>query len=224
MHATQEALNAQEKPQRFQFLYDLDDYFCENYANYDKLCVIEGYRMPKMQATERRADGRLYSYTLPAKTMRLAKQEKREEILASLKSKIVDKSFSFSFEPSGFFQLLEKNKKYSFKNVLGEVLRKNSVTAEEVFESLSIDEDVWKKICSGHYLPTKNLIFSIALIARISYEDACLLLETRGMEFDYTLERDVVVSYLLKQKVFNTDMVMAAFEEYAVENLFIKAL
>ena len=108
--------------------------------------------------------------------------------------------------------------------MLGEVLRKNSVTAEEVFENLSIDESIWKKIYSGHYLPTKNLIFSIALIARISYEDACLLLETRGMEFDYTLEREVVVSYLLKQKVFNADMVRAAFEEYAVENLFVKWL
>lgn len=211
----------QENTQKFGFLSDLDEYFCEKYANYDRLCVIDGYRMPKMQATERREDGRLYSYTLPAETMRLAKQEKRMEILAILKSKITDKSFSFSFEPAGFFERLAKNKKYSFKNVLAEVLRKNSVTSEEVGASLSIDKTTWKKICSGDYLPTKNLIFSIALIARVSYEDACLLLGTCGMEFDYTLEREVVVSYLLKQNVFNTNMVKVALEEYGVENLFV---
>ena len=106
----------QETQTKFGFLSDLDDYFCENYANYDKLCVIEGYRVPKMQATERREDGRLYSYTLPASTMRLAKQENRAEILEVLKSKIKDKNFSFSFEPAGFFTRLLKYKKYSFKH------------------------------------------------------------------------------------------------------------
>lgn len=211
----------QETQTKFGFLSDLDDYFCENYANYDKLCVIEGYRVPKMQATERREDGRLYSYTLPASTMRLAKQENRAEILEVLKSKIKDKNFSFSFEPAGFFTRLLKYKKYSFKSILSEVLRKSSVTAEELGAELSIDQKIWKKICSGDYLPTKNLIFSIALIARTTYEDACDLLATCGMEFDYTLEREVVVSYLLKQKIFNKDMMQAAFAEYSVSNLFI---
>ena len=205
----------------FGFLSDLDDYFCENYANYDKLCVLDGYRMPKMQATERRGDGRLYSYTLPANTMRLAKQENREKLLEDLKSKIKDKNFSFSFEPAGFFTRLLKNKKYSFKSVLGDVLRKSSLTAEELGKGLSIEQKVWNKICSGDYLPAKNLIFSIALAARTTYEDACDLLAACGMEFDYTLEREVVISYLLKQKIFNKDMMQAAFVEYAVSNLFI---
>ncbi len=211
----------QEQTANFAFISDLDEYFCENYANYDKLCVLDGYRMPKMQATERREDGRLYSYTLPANTMRLAKQENREQLLSALKEKITDKSFSFSFEPAGFFDRLSKHKKYSFKSVLAEVLRKSSVTAEEIGKELSIDEDVWKKICSGDYLPTKNLIFSIALTARATYEDARYLLAARGMEFDYALEREVVVSYLLKQKVFNKDMIKTAFSEYSVSNLFI---
>ena len=79
-------------------------------------------------------------------TKRLAKQEKCEEILAILKSQITDKSFSFSFEPTKFFELLQKNKSYSFKSVLAEVLRKNSVTAEEVGKELSIDQKVWTKI------------------------------------------------------------------------------
>ena len=43
-----------------------------------------------------------------------------------------------------------------------------------------------------------------------------------GLEFDYTIEREVVISYLLKQKIFNSEMIKAAFEEYNVENLFIK--
>lgn len=220
-NAVKGACMNQQKTQKFGFITDLDDYFCENFANYDRLCVIEGYRMPKMQATERRADGRLYAYTLPAETMRLAKQEKREQILEILKKQITDKSFSFSFEPAGFFARLKKNGKYSFKTALLEVLRKSSITAEELGKNLTIDQTTWKKICSGDFLPTKNMIFSIALTARASYEDTTYMLATRGMEFDYTIEREVVISYLLKQSVFNEGMVKAALEEYSVRNLFI---
>ena len=56
---------------------DFDGYFCEKYANYDKLCVLPGYKMPLMQASEVDAFGRTRAYTLPADTMRLALQEKK---------------------------------------------------------------------------------------------------------------------------------------------------
>ena len=40
-----------------EFILALDEYFCEKYENYDKLCIIDGYKMPKMQTTEVR-DGK----------------------------------------------------------------------------------------------------------------------------------------------------------------------
>ena len=83
----------------YDFIADLDEYFCETYANYDKLCVLPGYVMPVMQRSEVREDGRTYAYTLPANTMRLANQEKKAEILAELKKRMTDVTFSF-FLPS----------------------------------------------------------------------------------------------------------------------------
>ena len=74
----------------------------------------------------------------------------------------------------------------------------------------------------GVYIPTKNLIYSLALLGGFSYDDTVYLLAMCGLEFDYTIEREVVISYLLKQKIFNSEMIKAAFEEYNVENLFIK--
>lgn len=208
----------------FEFITDLDDYFCENYANYDKICILPGYRMPKMQATERRADGREYAYTLPASTMRLGAQENKAELLKKLKSKMEDKSFSFSFVPASFSLLLTRFSKSAFCKLMLAMLAKYSLTAEEAKKELAIDEKTWKRICNGSYLPTKNLIFSLVLTARMSYEDTRKLLAYCGMEFDYTLEREVVISYLLKQKVFNQEMIKAAFEEYNVSNLFIEWL
>lgn len=31
----------------FDFIEDLDEYFCEKYANYDHICILKGTKCPK---------------------------------------------------------------------------------------------------------------------------------------------------------------------------------
>ncbi|MBQ8295265.1 MAG: hypothetical protein IJX87_02390 [Clostridia bacterium] len=206
----------------YDFIADLDEYFCKKYANYDKLCVLSGYKMPTMQATEEREDGRTYAYTLPPETMSLANQENKTELLAALKAQLVDKTFSFSFIPYGFFTWV-KNKfsKYAFYKSLHLAFQKYSVTKEAALENLNIEKEVWDGICNGKFQPTKNLLFSFALTAQVSFEDTEKLLGLCGYEFDYTFEKDVVVAYLLTHNVFNRGMIDAALSEYKIDNLFI---
>ena len=96
------------------------------------------------------------------------------------------------------------------------------MTAEEAGKRLTIDEGIWKKIVKGAYVPTKNLVFSLALTANLEYADAKQLLIGIGEAFDYTEVRDTVIAYLLFKKITNDEMKKAALEEYRVENLFIK--
>ncbi len=207
----------------YDFLADLDEYFCEKYANYDRLCILPGYVMPTMQRSEVRADGRTYAYTLPADTMNLAKQEKKVELLAELKKRMVDITFSFSFKPNGWFrQIANRFRKITPKKTLASLLEKYGVSAQEALEGLSISEEIWTGICKGKFNPTKNLIFSLALVLHFSFEDTELLLAVCDYELDYTLVKDVVIAYLLTSKVYNADMVQAALTEYKVDNLFIK--
>ena len=206
----------------FDFIADLDNYFCEKYANYDKICILPGYRMPKMHASEVRADGRTYAYTLPANTMRLATQEKRDELLVALKKQLSDKTFSFSFNPLGFFaRMKNKNFKFGFVKWLAEVLGHYNLTAEQAGECLSIDKEIWRGICKGKYLPSKNLIFSLALGTHMNFEDLENLLAVCGYELDYAVPKDVVIAYLINNKVYNSEMRKAAFAEYKVDNLFL---
>ena len=209
----------------FDFIADLDEYFCEKYANYDKLCVLPGYRMPKMQTSEVRADGRTYAYTLPANTMRLALQENKAELLAKLKEQVYDKTFSFSFRPLGFFARLKNRfSPRGYLKFLRAVLLKYNLKLEDVAEELDVSDEIWKGICKGKYLPTKNLIFSLALTAHINIDDMKNLLVFCGYELDYAIVKDVVISYLVEQKVFNEGMRERALSEYKVRNLFIKEL
>ena len=208
---------------QFQFISDLDGYFAEKYANYDKLCVLKGYEMPKMQETKRLEDGRDYSYTLPASTMRLAKQKNCEALLKQLKESFFDSTFSFSFRPLSFFERMrDKFNKTSFQKVFPEVLKRKSVTVDQVKSALTVDETTWKRILNGRYYPTKNLLFSIALAVGLSDEDLKDLMSVCDCELEFTLPKDVVVAYLVTRNVKNPLMIQEALKEYKIGNLFIK--
>lgn len=207
----------------YDFIADLDEYFCEKYANYDKLCVLNGYKMPLMQASEVDEFGRTRAYTLPANMMRLALQENKRDLLAQLKSKMTDVTFSFSFEPISFFASLKsKFSKYGFTKNFKRMLAKYGIDEKEAAENLDVDEEIWKNICRGKFQPSKNLIFSLALTAQFSFDDTEELLAYCNQEFDFTIVKDVVISYLLYNKVYSPVMIQEALEEYKVSNLFIK--
>jgi hypothetical protein len=155
--------------------------------------------------------------------MRLALQEKKGELLASLKAKMGDTTFSFSFRPMGFFaSLRSKYNKYGFTKNFKRILAKYGVSEEEAFSNLDVDEEIWKNICKGKFLPTKNLIFSLALTAQFSFDDTEELLAYCDEEFDYAIVKDVVISYLLQNRVYVPKMICTALEEYKVANLFLK--
>ena len=208
---------------RFDFIEDLDGYFCEKYANYDKICVLPGYRMPRMQETKVDAYGRKYSYTLPAETMCLAKQEKCAELLVELKSRMSDKNFSFTFRPLGFFQRIsEALSKNSFPKKLKEVCRRHNADPNLLAEGLEIDPAIWNRILKGEFYPSKPLLFAMGLSAHFTHQETKLLLGASGYVFDFENVTDTVVSYLLLKEIYNKEMVQAAFEEYKVSPLPIK--
>lgn len=207
----------------YEFIEDLNGYFCEKYANYDKICVMEGYIMPKMQATKRLPDGRDFAYTLPQNTMRLSLQENKAEILEKLKATFFDSDFSFSFRTLGLFEKLRLNRRpNAFKKVFEECMRHKNLTLDDLLLYLDVDKKIMENIVKGNYYPTKNLIFSIAFVGHLSLDDTLALLESAGLELDYTKFRDVVFSYLLSKEIYNGEMVNTALNEYHVSNLFLK--
>ena len=208
---------------KFEFIADLDEYFCEQYANYDKLCVLPGYRMPKMQETREDEFGRKYSYTLPANTMSLVGQEKKTELLAELKNRMSDKNFSFSFRPLGFFSYVSDSfSKTSFKKIFAEIARQHSVDPKTVGQWLAIDPVIWKKILKWSFYPSKNLIFATAVAMHLNYRETKMLLNVCDYDFQFEEVQDTVMSYLLSRGVYNAEMVRAALEEYKLQPLLLK--
>ncbi len=202
---------------------DLDEYFCKKYANYDKLCVLPGYQMPKMQDSKIGADGRTYTYTLPAENMSLIRQANKDELLKALKSRMFDSTFSFSFTVLPFFRRVGNVfKKWTSGKVLRDLLERHGLTMETAGEGLAIESEIWQGIYKGKFVPTKNTVFSIALTANLTAEETDELLSVCKYEWDFTLVKDVVISYLLQHRIYNPAMIEQAFAEYNIENMFIK--
>lgn len=207
----------------YDFIADLDNYFCEKYANYDKLCILPGYKMPMMQASRVDDFGRTQTYTLPSSTLRLATQAKKAELLAELKKRMTDTTFSFSFKPYGLFRrIANKFSKFAVHKSLNALLTQYDLTDETVLSELEISEEIWHKMKKGAFEPTKNFIYSLALVGHFSYEDTKNLMLLCNEEFDYAIVKDVVMAYLLEQRVYNDGMIKAACDEYKVTNLFLK--
>ena len=207
----------------FDFIADLDGFFCEKYSNYDKICGLPGYKRPVMQATRVNEDGSTYSYTLPMEKMALVHQEAKEELLKELKTRLVDNTFSFSFVPYGFFRKIKLSMaENSFHRTLRSTFERHSWDMMTFAEELDIPAEVWKNIWLGKFAPTKNLVLTLALVAQLSFEETDTLLLASGNIWDYSVPKDVVVAYLLQQKMYNREMIQAALNEYNVENLFFK--
>ena len=101
-------------------------------------------------------------------------------------------------------------------------MAKYALKDEDVLAQIEIAPEIWKGIRQNKFLPTKNLILTLALTAQMSYNDTKVLLNLCDYAFDETIVKDVVITYLLSKKIYNPAMVQAALEEYKVTNLFFK--
>jgi len=195
---------------------DLDEYFMRTYCDYTAISAISGYDMPDRAGTST-------EYSLQGEKYKLINQPRREELLAKLKEKYVDRNFSFSFETVKIAERLKDvRRKYTFKKILPKIFTKYSLDIKSFYERIEISPYIWKKLTNGSFYPEKNTVFAIAIAGGISHKDAQDLLAVCGYEFDYTSIRDVVVSYILSYKIFSGDIVKDILAEYKITCLPLK--
>lgn len=204
-----------------EFLRALDEYFCANYSDYVRLSAIEGYKMPEMLYVS--DDGNVARRD--SACMRLVHQPRCEELLERFKQSLADTTFTFSFSfPTLRERWHDRFEKHTFARLLPEALHHSGETAESAGEKLDVAPRYWQRIVKGRLYPEKNTILALALVARMQWGDLVNLLAVCGFEFREDEVRDVVVRYLLEQKIFNEEMRDACLAEYRLTNLPIKGV
>ena len=207
--------------ERPNYLRALDEHFCARYSDYAKIAAIEGYAMPEVVYVAK--DGNIARRD--SSCMRLQYKENAEELLARFKEGLTDTEFTFSFR---FPKLKERiktffgRKRKTFARLLPGILARCGETAQSAGEKLSVEPMYWKKLVKGTLYPEKGTVLALALVTRMGLEDLGELLSAGGFTFDHANVRDVVVEYLLAQKIFNADMRDACLAEYKIDTLPIQ--
>ncbi len=197
----------------------LDEYFMAHYSDYVRLAALDGYRMPELLSPSREGGVQTKDPAL----MRLNHQERGEELLALLKREQADTDYTFSFRFLTFSEKLRRPfERYSFARVLPRILSGHSLTVEEAGRMLTVEEKFWKKMVKGTLFPEKNTVLALALACGFTAMDTENLFNACGYEFDERSVRDIVVRFLLEQRIFSHDLIHACLDEYKITSLPIK--
>lgn len=201
------------------YIEALDEYFCAHFSDYVRLSALEGYVMPEVLYVAE--DGNVARRD--SSCMRLCRQSDPAALLQRLKEGFVDASFSFSFSfPSPVDRLADRFRKHTFAKLLPGALQRCGETVQSAGEKLEIDPLFWKKIAKGSLYPEKNTVLALALVCRMQTADTQNLLSVCGFTLDAESVCDVVVRYLLEQKIFNPEMRDACLAEYRLTHLPIR--
>lgn len=201
------------------FIKPLDEYFCANYSDYQKISAIAGYRMPDLIVIGK--DGNIARRE--SERMRLCHQENCEELLVAFKNGLADTFFSYSFS---FVPLRERIKdafrKHTFAKLFPVVIKRCGETVESAGNKITLDTKIWNGIVKGRLYPEKNTILALAITCRIPLQDVKNLLAVCGFRLQKDSVRDVVAEYLISQNIYNEEMRDRCLSEYKIENLPIR--
>lgn len=203
------------------YLRALDEHFCAHYSDYVKIAAIEGYVMPELLYIAK--DGNIARRD-PSR-MRICYQPDPARVLAAFKAGLTDTGFTFSFR---FRTLREKfgdffsRRRKTFARALPDALSRCGETAESAGAKLAVEERFWRMLTKGKVYPEKGTVLALALVCHMSAEDAGMLLDVCGFPFDMGDVRDVVVDFLLAQRVYNAGLRDACLAEYKIASLPIR--
>ena len=197
----------------------LDEYFMAHYSDYIRLSALSGYKAPDTIVLGK--DGSVGRKD--PSVMRLCYQENAAELLALLKEEQADTDLTFSFRFLSFREKVRRPfEKYTFAKVFPKILKLHKMTAEEAGEKLTVEQRFWKKIVRGTLIPEKNTVIALAVTCGFTAADTENIFNACGYEFDEKSVRDVVVRFLLEQKIFAPDLVRQCLAEYKIDSLPIR--
>lgn len=203
------------------FIDDLNAFFCKYYSNFDFICSMPSYESMTISMILKNKN-RIEEGEYAANEMRkISFQNDPDKVLAEIKERYVDNTFTFSVRVAPMRQRFLAF--FGSKNLPGRMLAKFITKYGEdpasMADKLGLDESTWKDTLKGIYIPEKVLLFKVFLLLGMRKEDCDALMKLCGAYYNFEDARDVVVRYLIGYRVFNREMIDAAFDEYHIRRI-----
>ncbi len=199
---------------------DLNEYFSKQYTNFDRISSMPSYESVTISMVLRNRN-RIEEGDYASNEMRkIVYQPQAEKVLAELKERYVDDNFSFSVRVAPWRKRVAALFGKSFTgHAVKTVVRKYGEDPASLAGRLGVDEKLWKNVLKGYYIPEKVLLYKLFLLLGMRREDCDTLMKICGVSFSFEDARDVVVRYLIDYRVFNTEMIGRAFDEFHIRRI-----
>ena len=202
------------------FISDLNDYFCKRYINFDRISSMPSYESVTISMVLKNRNRIEEGAYASNEVRKLAYQPNAAQVLSKLKERYVDDNFSFSVRVAPWKKRVAAFFGKSFTgHAVSAVVKKYGEDPSAMAERLGIGEKVWKNVLKGYYIPEKVLLFKLFLLLGMRQEDCNTLMKVCETYFNFEDARDVVVKYLLDYRVFNREMIDAAFDEFHLRRI-----
>jgi hypothetical protein len=66
-----------------------------------------------------------------------------------------------------------------------------------------------KIICNDNYKPSKDTALALIFALRLSLSEAMDMLERAGYTLSHSIQRDIIIEYFIKEKVYNLNNINA---------------
>ena len=207
-------------PMSENFLHDLNNFFSKKYSNFDMISALPSYESVTISMVLKNTNRIEQGEVATNEVRKIFYQPQAEKVLQEFKERYVDNNFTFSIRVAPFRVRVKAFLRGDVPGkALVQVIRKYGEEPQALAGRLGIEENAWKNVLRGYYIPEKVLLFKLGLLLAMRQEDFSALMEACGAYYDFADARDVVVKYLMDYRVFNPDMIGAAFDEFHIRRI-----
>lgn len=89
-------------------------------------------------------------------------------------------------------------------------IRNKNLIEADVYKAALMDRRLFSKIiCNDNYKPSKDTALALIFALRLSLSEAMDMLERAGYTLSHSIQRDIIIEYFIKEKVYNLNNINA---------------
>lgn len=203
------------------FIQDLNEYFSKKYVNFDLISTLPSYESVTISMVLHNKNRIEEGEVATNEVRKIFYQPHAEQVLAELKERYVDNNFTFSVRVSPlrlrWKALLRMRGLHGA--LIAKTVRSYGEDPQTLAPRLGLEEKLWQNVLKSYYIPEKVLLFKLGLLLGMRQEDFNALMKACNAYYDMEDARDVVVKYLMDYRVFNPEMISAAFDEFRIRRI-----
>lgn len=150
-----------------------------------------------------------------------AAAERRYSIVSTLRETHHRVDFDhFKTHQATILDFLNEQKEETFVSALFRHMRCKGYTAPTIYKRANIDKRHYSKIISNTFTPpTKDVAIALSFALRLSFNETQDFISKAGYTLTHSNERDVLIEYCLKEKIYNiheVNFILSEFKQKAL--------